>query len=299
MKFRQFVVLAGLLPAALLVQAQAPAVLISGPAGNVTSLDVEAAVQQFSFNERLARLARPQEVRRIAEEVYLRRALAAQAEKAGTGNDPLTQAVLKVDRERVLSDAQIYEVGKAGWPSDEVLAKAAQERYQANPKQFERPVATIRTRQIMLPKGNSEAQEKEQLARAEALRKELAGGADFAELARRHSTDPSTASRGGDMGFFARNAYPELERVIDTLKAPGDLSEVFATPYGLHILKLEQVRAAGIPPFAEIRTQLIEQLREEADQKARVRTVDAVKADMKRTDAAIEALARRFATTKD
>ena len=32
---------------------------------------------------------------------------------------------------------------------------------------------------------------------------------------------------------------------------------------------------------------------------ARVRTVDAVKADMKRTDAAIEALAKRFATTKD
>lgn len=297
--FRHFVLMAGLLSAASLVHAQGPAVLISGPAGNVTSLDVEAAVQQFPFNERQARLSRPQEVRRLAEEIYLRRALTAQAEKAGTDQDPLTQAVLKVARERVLSDAQIYEVGKAGWPSDDALAKAAQERYTANPKLFERAKPLIRARQILLPKGSGDDQVKQNRERAEALRKELAGGADFAELARRNSTDPNTASRGGDMGYFAKDTYPELEAALDQLKEPGELTEVFESPYGLHILKLEERKPAGIPPFSEVRERLIEQLREEADQRARLRAVDGIRADMKREDSSIEALAKRFATAKD
>lgn len=299
MKLRHFVLLAGLLPAALLAQAPAPTVLISGPAGNVTSLDVEAAVQQFSLNERQARLARPQEVRRLAEEVYLRRALAAQAVKAGTGADPLTQALLQVSRERVLSEAQIYEVGKAGWPSDMILARAAQERYQANPKQFESTVALIRVRHILLPKGGSEEQIKILRERAEAVHKEATGGANFAELARRNSTDPDTASRGGDMGYFAEGTYPELAKALEQLKAPGDISAVVESNYGLHILKLEDRKPPGIPPFAEVRAQLIEILREEADQRARAKAVDGIRTELKREDAAIEAVAKRFATTKD
>lgn len=297
MKLRHFVLLAGLLPAALLVHAQGPQVLISGPAGQVTSLDVEAAVQQFPLNERQARLARPQEVRRLAEEVYLRRALAAQAEKAGTANDPLTQTLLKVYRERVLSDAQIFEIGKAGWPADEVLVKAAQERYQANPKQFEAP-ARIAARQIMLPKGGNNAQNTEIRVRADALRKELEGGADFAALARQHSTDPSTASRGGDMGFFTKGTFPELDPTLDELKI-GEISKTIETQYGFHILKLEDRKPAGVMPFADVRAQLVEQVREEADQKARTNAVDAVRGGMKREDPAIEALAKRFATSKN
>lgn len=62
-------------------------------------------------------------------------------------------------------------------------------------------------------------------------------GADFAELAKNNSEDPSSAHDGGDLGFFgATRMVPEFEEVAFALK-DGEVSEPFKTSFGYHIIK--------------------------------------------------------------
>ena len=74
------------------------------------------------------------------------------------------------------------------------------------------------------------------------LKQQLNDGADFAELAREHSDDTSSANIGGDMGWFPPDALGE--RVGQTLAAlqPGEVSEPFQTQIGWHIMELVDTR---------------------------------------------------------
>ncbi len=76
------------------------------------------------------------------------------------------------------------------------------------------------------------------------LRDRIAAGEDFAELARRHSSDEATANIGGLLNWFAADSFgPEIQSVIDSL-SPGEVSAPFQTAAGWHMLKLEGVRDA-------------------------------------------------------
>ncbi|MCP5404800.1 MAG: peptidylprolyl isomerase [Pseudomonadaceae bacterium] len=83
--------------------------------------------------------------------------------------------------------------------------------------------------------------EKEAAKRMETIKAELAGGADFATLARTYSEDTS-AAQGGHMGWFAGGELnPQLEDALDKMQ-PGQTSNIIRTPLGLHIIKLDNLR---------------------------------------------------------
>ena len=102
-----------------------------------------------------------------------------------------------------------------------------------------------------------------------ALRKQMAPileqarkGTDFAALARTYSED-STARDGGDTAFFYRGQMvPVFEEVAFALQ-PGEISDIVETPFGLHILRLEERREARLLPLDEVREPLREHIREE------------------------------------
>jgi peptidyl-prolyl cis-trans isomerase SurA len=76
-----------------------------------------------------------------------------------------------------------------------------------------------------------EGQPEEQArVRLEQLRERVALGEDFASLARAHSEDTESASRGGDLGWGDAEALSHLTE--------GDVSEPFRTTYGWHIVQL-------------------------------------------------------------
>lgn len=93
-----------------------------------------------------------------------------------------------------------------------------------------------------------------------------AADADFAELAERHSDDGTTAELGGDMGWIDPAVmHPTFAAALARLE-PGQVSEPFLTPFGWHVVRLEnrseedgepRVRARqillGIEPGAEER----------------------------------------------
>jgi parvulin-like peptidyl-prolyl isomerase len=93
-------------------------------------------------------------------------------------------------------------------------------------------------------------------------------GADFAELARTHSDDSATRANGGDTGLFPRGEMtPAFEEVAFALE-PGEISEPVETPFGVHILKLEERREARLLPLEEIREQLREHVAAERAERA-------------------------------
>ncbi len=84
--------------------------------------------------------------------------------------------------------------------------------------------------------------EEQATARIQKLREQAIGGADFAELARKHSQDENTANLGGELDWFVAGEYgARVTEVVDSLKN-GEISEPFRTELGWHILKREDSR---------------------------------------------------------
>jgi peptidyl-prolyl cis-trans isomerase SurA len=70
------------------------------------------------------------------------------------------------------------------------------------------------------------------------IRKQIIDGADFAELAKQHSTDPGSKGLGGDLGWFEKGKMvAEFQQVVDNT-AEGEISAVFQSPFGWHIVQV-------------------------------------------------------------
>ena len=104
-------------------------------------------------------------------------------------------------------------------------------------------------------------------AQMEPILERARNGEDFAELASKHSDD-STASNGGDTGFFHRGQMvPAFEKVAFSLK-PGEISDPVETAFGVHILRVEERKASRLLPLDEVREQLRNHVRQERMQAA-------------------------------
>lgn len=81
--------------------------------------------------------------------------------------------------------------------------------------------------------------------KAEGYRQQVLNGSDFGTIARFYSECPS-APNGGDLGFQTRDGYvKEFSAVAFKLK-PGEISEVFETPFGYHFLQVLERRGEEV-----------------------------------------------------
>lgn len=87
---------------------------------------------------------------------------------------------------------------------------------------------------------------------AEELLKQLQEGADFAQLARTHSDDKGSAEVGGDLGSFGRGIMVSSFEEAAFKLQPGQLSEVVESPFGYHIIKVEESSEAGVKPLVDV-----------------------------------------------
>jgi len=123
----------------------------------------------------------------------------------------------------------------------ELTEEQIQERMAAFPEKQE-----VRASHILLTLDDESARQK-----GEELLEQLRAGADFAELAKEHTKDEASAASGGDVGFFGRGAMvPEFEAAAFSLE-PGELSDLVATQYGFHIIKVTDVRRVDSRALAE------------------------------------------------
>lgn len=100
--------------------------------------------------------------------------------------------------------------------------------------------------------------DKQARARAEALRRQLLGGANFADLARQESADPGSAARGGDLGWVRRSTLEGPFAEAAFALEPGEISEVVQSRHGFHIIQVVDVREGETVSFEEARGDLVE-----------------------------------------
>jgi peptidyl-prolyl cis-trans isomerase SurA len=109
------------------------------------------------------------------------------------------------------------------------------------------PVAQTRLRHILIRVSES-VSEGEALRRLTDLRARIvSGAADFAEMARVHSTD-ATAARGGELDWvYPGDVVPDFERAYQDLKV-GEISQPVRTPFGYHLIEVLERRSADVSP---------------------------------------------------
>jgi peptidyl-prolyl cis-trans isomerase C len=264
--------------------------LLQGPAVTVTADDVRAAAQAVPEASRDALLSRPENVQRQLQDLYVRRALAAEADRDGIDKDPIVAAQLRQARERVLSDARLAAIDRAATPADDVVAAAARDLYRASPDKFKAPAQT-RARHILVSR-NADGKARE---KAEALLAQIKGGASFDELARKESADLASARNGGELGWIRPGTVvKEFEDALAALKAPGELSPVIESQFGFHIIRLEERRVAGIRPFDEVRPEIEREIRGQAQLEARRAKLRELMDQVKPDPEAVEAFAKSF-----
>jgi peptidyl-prolyl cis-trans isomerase SurA len=100
------------------------------------------------------------------------------------------------------------------------------------------PVVVTQTHaRHILVRTNELVPEAEARRRLVSIRERLENKADFAQLARQFSEDPSNA-KGGDLGWLSPgDTVPEFERAMNALQ-PGEFSEPVQTPFGWHLIQV-------------------------------------------------------------
>ncbi|MDD2846595.1 MAG: peptidylprolyl isomerase [Rhodoferax sp.] len=259
-------------------------VLMQGSGTKVEARDVQTELQRMPAAVRERVLTQPETLRQIISNLYLRRAFAHEAERQGLTKTAEVQYALQKAREGALAEALAEHIATAATPNTAAADKLAATIYKAEPQRFAVPAQT-RARHILIQGATPESR-----AKAEKLLAELKAGANFEELAKAHSADPGSAAKGGDLGLFPKSRMVKpFEEAVDALKNPGDLSGVVESSFGYHIIRLEERQPASTKPFEEVREQLRTEVTSKAQQDARLKEVERLRAQAKGDETAFEA----------
>lgn len=263
-------------------------ILARGSGGvQVSADDVLSELRNASSVNRQTLLSKPEMVQQLANNLLVRRVLAAEAEREGLGKDPVVAATLAIARDRVLSDARLVQLDAKNTPDEAALDAYARNIYQANSAKFDKPAQT-RARHILLAKSGPDS-----LQKAKDLLAQLRAGASFEEAAKANSIDSGSAAKGGDLGFFAAGKMVQpFEEALNKLSKPGDLSEPVESQFGYHIIRLEERQEKSARPYAEVREQLMQEARASILNESRVQIVRELNKDFVFDAAAIEALGK-------
>jgi peptidyl-prolyl cis-trans isomerase C len=148
-------------------------------------------------------------------------------------------------------------------PKPDVNEAQAKVFYDTHITDFNRPERVHASHILVTPDPNAKDPNQAKIAAKEKAQKLLAKlkeGADFAQLAKTDSNDPSTAPNGGDLGFFARGDMVKPFEDAAFALDPNKMSDVVETQFGYHIIKGIEHQKAGPVSFDEIKAAIVEKL---------------------------------------
>jgi foldase protein PrsA len=126
--------------------------------------------------------------------------------------------------------------------------------YDKNHQQFDKPAMT-RARHILVP----------DLKTAQKVEADLKSGKDFASEAKQYSTDPGSRDKGGELGWFRKGQMvPAFESYA--FSAPiGQISKPVKSPFGYHIIQVEERKPGSTATLASAHDQIVQQLRSQQE----------------------------------
>jgi len=203
--------------------------------------EADLALAQQSVDQQYAQL--PPEQRRAAAFMAVMeiRLLADKAVAEGLDKDADFQRRMAFLQQRALHSELIDKDVGAKITDEEVRARYDKQMADTP------PVNEVKARHILV-------KTKEE---AEAIIKQLDGGADFQKLANEHTTDPSGKTSGGDLGYFAPGQMvPEFETAAFALEIGKYTATPVQSQFGWHIILVEDKRAQQPPAFDTVKDQI-------------------------------------------
>lgn len=172
-----------------------------------------------------------------------------------------------------------------------------QQFYNAHRDQFRTP-ERVKARHILLSTVNKPPDEVAKIkAKAEALLKQIKGGADFAELAKQNSDDPGSKANGGDLGWVVRGQMVKnFEAATFSLK-PKEISDLVTTEYGFHIIQVLEKQDAHLQSFDEVKGQIADGLRKETLNDRVQNVADQARAELAKAPTAGQQIASKLGLT--
>jgi peptidyl-prolyl cis-trans isomerase C len=209
--------------------------------------------------------------------------LSTEATKEKIGDEADLQRRMTYARNQGLMNELLVTTAQRA-ASDEAVRKTYDDVVQKSPE------IEMHLRQIIFradPK--DEAATKAAVEKAKIAAQRIASGEDFAKVAKEMSGDPIAKETGGEFGWRTRNELgKEYADALSQLKT-GEVSPVFKTAFGVHIVKLEDQRTLDPPKFEVIRErvkamvmrnaqmEIVKKLRAEAKIERKDQTVGAEK----------------------
>jgi peptidyl-prolyl cis-trans isomerase C len=188
----------------------------------------------------------PQLREAIKKDLIGREVLIQEADKQGVGARPDVKNAIDNARQSIIINAMLADYIKKN-PVKDADIKAEYDKYKAQVGDKE-----YHARHILV---GTEDEAKQIIAK-------LKGGAKFEDLAKQ-SKDPGSAANGGDLDWASPASFvPDFSKAMTSLQK-GQITETpVKTQYGYHVIKLEDVRAAKVPPMEEVKQQIAESLQQ-------------------------------------
>lgn len=202
----------------------------------------------------------------LVNQILLTRVLATEARKERFDRKPEVKEQLSYVVDQFLGQEYLRKVVVATVTvADEELKKY----YREHEKDFMVP-ERVKVSHIYVAAAQDAPAEVKAKARAKADKVSdlLKKGGDFAALAREYSEDAESAANGGDLGYLSpgKTNSEAFEQAVFALKA-GDLSPVVETPFGYHLIKVEERQEKRVASFDETREYISSILKAQAEQK--------------------------------
>jgi peptidyl-prolyl cis-trans isomerase C len=210
----------------------------------VPSARVDAMVKQMSTQ---GQPDTPQLRAMVKDELINREILIQEADRLGLSNSAEVKSQVEMARQSIVIRALVADHVKK-FPVKDADLKAEYDKFkaQAGDKEYH-------ARHILVEKEDD----------AKAIVAKLKGGAKFEELAKQ-SKDPGSAANGGDLDWASPASFvkPFSDAMVALKK--GEFTETpVKTQFGYHIIKLDDVRAAKVPTFEEVKPQIAEQMQQQ------------------------------------
>ena len=156
----------------------------------------------------------------------------------------------------------------------EVTDQEIEEFYQLHQDDYREP-KKVHARHILfrISEKAKTAEIQEILDRAKKVLDLARKGDNFADLARKYSDD-STASKGGDLGYFKSGdmVKPFADSAFSLKK--GEISDLVRTRFGVHIIKVEDIKEESVKPLAAVKETVRQSLKEERSREIALQRAD-------------------------
>jgi len=154
----------------------------------------------------------------------------------------------------------------------------------------------VKVRHILIKADQGASKEEKAKARMKAadLLKQIRGGANFADLAKKNSDDPGSAAKGGDYDWIGRGQTVKPFEDTAFAQKAGEISEPVETQFGYHIIQTIAKEPSRVKPFEEVKADMLTEYRKRQLFEKMPALIEAARADIIKAPDQAEAIAKKL-----